>query len=226
MGAHLRPLAVLEIAIGGRDAALARLAAIAIAARAHRASGFAPEKSGVTEDAVEASSLGLAFDAARTRYHHCNHARRDVAGLRALLGELPLSAGRRWLGPGVEVGEMDQARGLFAGAEVVLRTFQDRTGMARSESQSLLAKFGLGADHVDRSGRDLSPGERSRALLAALMAEGVNCLVLDEPTNHLDIEAIEQLEQALGSFEGTLILVSHDRRFLESVDITRTIELS
>jgi ATPase subunit of ABC transporter with duplicated ATPase domains len=145
--------------------------------------------------------------------------------LRALLGELSLSAGRRWLGPGVQVGEMDQARGLFAGAEVVLRTFQDRTGMARSESQSLLAKFGLGADHVDRSGRDLSPGERSRALLAALMAEGVNCLVLDEPTNHLDIEAIEQLEQALGSFEGTLILVSHDRRFLESVDITRTVTL-
>ncbi len=145
--------------------------------------------------------------------------------LRALLGEVPLAAGRRWVGPGVQVGEMDQQRGLFAGAEPVLRTFQERTGMALSESRSLLAKFGLGADHVDRAGRDLSPGERSRALLGALMAEGVNCLVLDEPTNHLDIEAIEQLEQALGSYEGTLLLVSHDRRFLESVDLTRTIEL-
>ena len=97
--------------------------------------------------------------------------------------------------------------------------------MALSESRSLLAKFGLGADHVDRAGEALSPGERSRALLAALMAEGVNCLVLDEPTNHLDIEAIEQLEQALDSFEGTLLLVSHDRRFLESVNITRTLTL-
>jgi len=145
--------------------------------------------------------------------------------LRALLGETTLAAGRRWLGPGVQVGEMDQKRGLFAGTEPVLGTFQERTGMALSESRSLLAKFGLGADHVDRAGQDLSPGERSRALLAALMAEGVNCLVLDEPTNHLDIEAIEQLEQALDSFEGTLLLVSHDRRFLESVNITRTLTL-
>ena len=59
----------------------------------------------------------------------------------------------------------------------------------------------------------------------ALMATGVNCLVLDEPTNHLDIEAIEQLESALAAFDGTLLLVSHDRRFLDSVDLTRTIEL-
>jgi ATPase subunit of ABC transporter with duplicated ATPase domains len=57
------------------------------------------------------------------------------------------------------------------------------------------------------------------------MAAGVNCLVLDEPTNHLDLAAIEQLEQALGSYEGTLLLVSHDRRFLDSVAVTRTIEL-
>ncbi len=145
--------------------------------------------------------------------------------LRALLGQIPLAEGRRWIGPGVRIGEMDQGRDLFAGTDPVLATFQDATGMVQSESRSLLAKFGLGADHVDRAGRDLSPGERSRALLAVLMAEGVNCLVLDEPTNHLDIEAIEQLEQALASFEGTLLLVSHDRRFLDAVHLTRTIEL-
>jgi ATPase subunit of ABC transporter with duplicated ATPase domains len=145
--------------------------------------------------------------------------------VRALLGDIPLASGTRWIGPGVQVGELDQDRGLFAGDGGVLATFQERTGMALSESRSLLAKFGLGADHVDRAGRDLSPGERTRALLATLMAEGVNCLVLDEPTNHLDIEAIEQLEQALAAFEGTLLLVSHDRRFLESVEVTRTVEL-
>jgi ATPase subunit of ABC transporter with duplicated ATPase domains len=89
----------------------------------------------------------------------------------------------------------------------------------------LLAKFALGADHVGRAGRNLSPGERSRAILATLMATGVNCLVLDEPTNHLDVAAIEQLETALDAYEGTLLLVSHDRRFLESVKLTRTVEL-
>ncbi|MEI7593417.1 MAG: ABC-F family ATP-binding cassette domain-containing protein [Actinomycetes bacterium] len=143
----------------------------------------------------------------------------------AILGTTPLASGNRWIGPGVQVGELDQARGMFAGEAGVLSTFQERTGMALSESRSLLAKFGLGADHIDRQGRNLSPGERTRALLATLMAQGVNCLVLDEPTNHLDIEAIEQLEQALAAFKGTVLLVSHDRRFLESVDITRTIEL-
>ena len=58
------------------------------------------------------------------------------------------------------------------------------------------------------------------------MARGTNCLVLDEPTNHLDLPAIEQLEQALDTWEGTLLLVTHDRRLLETVRVTRTIELA
>src|SRR5436190_1076889 len=145
--------------------------------------------------------------------------------LGAILGDLPLAAGNRFLGPGVVVGEMDQGRGAYGGDETVLDSFVEATGMAQSEARSLLAKFALGADHVHRRGAHLSPGERSRAVLATLMATGVNCLVLDEPTNHLDLAAIEQLEQALASYEGTLLLVTHDRRFLESVAITRTIEL-
>ena len=145
--------------------------------------------------------------------------------LAALAGQAPLVSGRRWIGPGVRIGEMDQARERFGGRESVLATFQTLTDLPLSESRSLLAKFGLGPDHLGRAGHDLSPGERSRAQLGALMATGVNCLVLDEPTNHLDIEAIEQLESALTAFDGTLLLVSHDRRFLDSVDLTRTIEL-
>jgi ATPase subunit of ABC transporter with duplicated ATPase domains len=146
--------------------------------------------------------------------------------LGGLLGRFPLAAGRRWLGPGVVVGELDQGRGRYAGGDrTVLAVFQEATGLPLSESRSLLAKFGIGADHVDRVGADLSPGERSRALLAEVTARGVNCLVLDEPTNHLDLEAIEQLEMALASFEGTLVVVSHDRRFLEAVELTRTFEL-
>ena len=90
----------------------------------------------------------------------------------------------------------------------------------------MLAKFGLAADHVERPAASLSPGERTRAVLALLMARGVNCLVLDEPTNHLDLPAIEQLEQALDTFEGTVILVTHDRRLLDSVRIDRRIEVA
>jgi ATPase subunit of ABC transporter with duplicated ATPase domains len=75
---------------------------------------------------------------------------------------------------------------------------------------------------VPRPCSSLSPGERTRAALALLQARGVNVLVLDEPTNHLDLPAIEQLEQALDSYTGTLLLVSHDRRLLDAVDVTRT----
>jgi ATPase subunit of ABC transporter with duplicated ATPase domains len=71
----------------------------------------------------------------------------------------------------------------------------------------------------------LSPGERTRAELAAFGVLGVNLLVLDEPTNHLDLPAIEQLESALRVFDGTLLLVSHDRRLLEGVEVTKRVEL-
>ena len=95
-----------------------------------------------------------------------------------------------------------------------------------SEVRTLLAKFGLTADHVLRPARTLSPGERTRAALALLQARGVNVLVLDEPTNHLDLPAIEQLEEALAAYHGTLLLVTHDRRMLESVSTTRRLEVS
>jgi ATPase subunit of ABC transporter with duplicated ATPase domains len=142
-----------------------------------------------------------------------------------MLGTIPLAAGTRFLGPGVVVGEMDQARGRFDDTRTVVETVLSATSMPMDEARSLLAKFGLGADHATRAGRDLSPGERTRAQLALLMAEGVNCLVLYEPTNHLDLPAIEQLEVAVAGFEGTLLLVTHDRRFLEQVEVTRTIEV-
>ena len=145
--------------------------------------------------------------------------------LRALLGEVELASGARWLGPGVKVGVLDQRRLRYGSDEPLLRSFMDTTGLDRSDARSLLAKFGLGAAHVDRAGAHLSPGERTRALLAELMAQGVNCLVLDEPTNHLDLEAIEQLEAALEGFDGTLLLVTHDRAFLEAVQVTRVVDL-
>ncbi|HZU92975.1 MAG TPA: ABC transporter ATP-binding protein, partial [Microbacterium sp.] len=74
---------------------------------------------------------------------------------------------------------------------------------------------------VGRPVDDLSPGERTRAGLALLQARGTNLLVLDEPTNHLDLAAIEQLEEALESYDGTLLLVTHDRRMLATVRTDR-----
>jgi ATPase subunit of ABC transporter with duplicated ATPase domains len=141
--------------------------------------------------------------------------------LALLLGELEPSAGSRRLGRGAVVGALDQARTAYAGAEPLVRTFTARSHLPPEDARTLLAKFDLRSEHVDRPGATLSAGERTRAQLAELSALGVNLLVLDEPTNHLDLEAIEQLEAALAAYEGALVVVSHDRRFLERVAPTR-----
>ncbi|GHC55466.1 ABC-F family ATP-binding cassette domain-containing protein [Streptomyces cinnamoneus] len=147
--------------------------------------------------------------------------------LAALLGRLELAEGSAALGPGVVVGEVDQARGLFFGTETLLDAFGAAVPeQTPADVRTLLAKFGLKADHVLRSAATLSPGERTRAALALLQARGVNLLVLDEPTNHLDLPAIEQLESALESYNGTLLLVTHDRRMLDAVATTRRLEVT
>ena len=130
------------------------------------------------------------------------------------------------MGPGVVIGELDQARQRLWTTDSTLSVFTTAAGVLPQEARSLLAKFGLGAADVERAGSALSPGERTRAELALLMARGTNCLVLDEPTNHLDLPAIEQLEQALETWEGTLLLVTHDRELLDAVQITRAVELT
>ncbi|WP_148588885.1 ABC-F family ATP-binding cassette domain-containing protein [Streptomyces sp. WAC01526] len=146
--------------------------------------------------------------------------------LAALLGRLPLDAGQASLGPGVVVGEVDQARGLFFGDDPLMDAFRASVpDLSPADVRTLLAKFGLKASHVLRPARTLSPGERTRAALALLQGRGVNLLVLDEPTNHLDLPAIEQLESALASYPGTLLLVTHDRRMLDAVHTTRRIEV-
>ena len=145
--------------------------------------------------------------------------------VQTLLGRLPLASGQRYLGPGVRVGELDQRRDVLASDGELLPAFVTRTELAAQDARSLLAKFGLGDDHVGRPAASLSPGERTRATLAALMAIGVNFLVLDEPTNHLDLPANDQLEVALGAFEGTVLLVTHDRRLLDAVELDRTVTL-
>lgn len=142
--------------------------------------------------------------------------------LALLLGRLAPSVGSASLGSGVLIGEVDQARAAFESDQPVVEAFAAHVpDWPTADVRTLLAKFGLGAHQVPRPASSLSPGERTRAALALLQARGVNLLVLDEPTNHLDLPAIEQLEQALESFEGTILLVTHDRRMLETVRLTR-----
>ncbi len=142
--------------------------------------------------------------------------------LAVLLGRVAPSSGSVSAGSGVVVGEVDQARAAFEGDEPLATAFARQVpDWPTAQVRTLLAKFGLGVKHVGRVASQLSPGERTRAALALLQARGVNLLVLDEPTNHLDLPAIEQLEQALESFDGTVLLVTHDRRMLDTVRLTR-----
>jgi ATPase subunit of ABC transporter with duplicated ATPase domains len=147
-----------------------------------------------------------------------------------LTGRLPATGGVARLGSGVVVGILRQDRATVGEGDApdarLLDAVMAATGQKAQESRSLLAKFDLTAEHAARPEAALSPGERSRAALAVLMARGTNLLVLDEPTNHLDLEAIEALERALDDFDGTLLVVTHDRRLLESLHLTRRFDVA
>ncbi|HMU80384.1 MAG TPA: ABC-F family ATP-binding cassette domain-containing protein, partial [Microthrixaceae bacterium] len=154
--------------------------------------------------------------------------------LALLVGELSPDEGTSTMGASVRVGRVDQARAAFDGDRSLLDAFLDHVAAGTpadtpapttSEARTLLAKFGLGGDAAARRSGDLSPGERTRAALALLQARGTNLLVLDEPTNHLDLPAIEQIEGALEVFDGTLLLVSHDRQLLDAVRVDRRLEV-
>jgi len=140
-----------------------------------------------------------------------------------LTGELRPTAGTVRLGAGVVVGHLGQDR--TPGTGTLLEAVRERTELSVEEARSLLAKFDLVAEHLARAEADLSPGERSRAGLAVLVARGTNLLLLDEPTNHLDLDAIEELERALAGYDGTLVVVSHDRRLLANLHLGRRLEV-
>jgi ATPase subunit of ABC transporter with duplicated ATPase domains len=146
--------------------------------------------------------------------------------LEVILGRRTLAEGDRRIGPSVVVGELEQQRVQLYSEGSLLDAFMAETGWSVPDARTLLAKFGIGADEVHRPTRTLSPGERTRTVLAVLMAKGTNLLILDEPTNHLDLPAIEQLETALEVFGGTVLLVTHDRSLLESVRLTRRITVA
>ena len=139
--------------------------------------------------------------------------------LRILLGEEQPTSGRVQRGHLVELGYYDQHLKTVNPEKSVLRAAWpgDDADANEQAMRDLLGRFGLVGDQVNQKAAKLSGGERSRVALARLVALGVNVLVLDEPTNHLDIWACDALEQALLDFEGTCIVVSHDRWFLNRV---------
>jgi len=139
--------------------------------------------------------------------------------IRVLMGDESPDKGTIERGQHVEFGYYDQHLKTLAADKPVLRAVWPEADPDASEQamRDLLGRFGLVGDQIEQPAGRLSGGERSRAALARLVAQGANVLVLDEPTNHLDLWACDALEQALLDFEGTLIVVSHDRYFLNRV---------
>jgi ATP-binding cassette subfamily F protein 3 len=139
--------------------------------------------------------------------------------LRVLLGEEAPDAGEVRRGHLVEFGYYDQQLKTLPADKPVIRAVWPEADPDAAEQpmRDLLGRFGLTGDQVNQRVGDLSGGEKSRAALARLVAQGANVLVLDEPTNHLDLWACDALEEALLEFEGTCVVVSHDRYFLNRV---------
>lgn len=137
--------------------------------------------------------------------------------LRTLVGDLPPVAGTIELGTGVRLGYLDQKLGSLSEERSLIDEIQSVRADPPEVVRQYLAKFRFFGDDPFRLVRGLSGGERSRLAMAKIMLFPRNLLALDEPTNHLDIPAREVLEEALDGFEGTLIVVSHDRYFLDRV---------
>jgi ATP-binding cassette, subfamily F, member 3 len=138
--------------------------------------------------------------------------------LKALVGERPPEAGELKVGNSIRVAYYDQQLGQVPLDKTLYEAISDlRPQWERRLVQGHLGRFGFSGDEVQRKSLTLSGGERARVALAMLMLTGANLLVLDEPTNHLDVETIEVLEDAIEGYEGTVILVSHDRAMLRAL---------
>jgi ATP-binding cassette subfamily F protein 3 len=137
--------------------------------------------------------------------------------LSLMTGERPASRGTVWVGPSIERGQFAQHHETLDPARTPIELLRDVRPMTEGEAVAKLLKFLIPYAAAQQPVAKLSGGEKSRMQLARLMYSSANCLLLDEPTNNLDIASAEVLEQALDDFSGTVIVVSHDRYFLDRV---------
>lgn len=138
--------------------------------------------------------------------------------LRAIVGEHPVVAGELRLGASIRVAYYRQDLAQVPGDKTLFDAIHDlRPQWERGQVQGHLGRFGFSGDEVHRRAGSLSGGEQARLALAMIMLSGANLILFDEPTNHLDVETIEALEDAIEAYDGTVILVSHDRALLRAM---------
>ncbi len=141
--------------------------------------------------------------------------------LKLLLKKIKPESGSNFIGSRVKIGYLPQEVNLNYKENVIDYFFQ-QAKVNEENARRILARFGFFENEIYSKINKISPGQRSRIILAILMAHPINCLVLDEPSNHLDPEAIDRLEIAMRDFKGTIVMVSHDRHLIDKVNINKT----
>jgi ATP-binding cassette subfamily F protein 3 len=144
--------------------------------------------------------------------------------MQLMMGSLPAPDRTTWIGPSVSLGYFAQHEETLPREATPVDLVRDARPMREDQAVSHLMKFLFRYEQIRQRVESLSGGERTRLQLLMLMLSEANCLVLDEPTNHLDIESLEALEAALEEYQGTVIVVSHDRYFLDRI-VDRTMEV-
>jgi ATP-binding cassette, subfamily F, member 3 len=146
--------------------------------------------------------------------------------LKTITGQLAPISGEIKMTSGIRIGNMMQEHESLPRKSTLLEFMTEKGGLSLQDSFAKLTKFGFDERQIKQPIEVLSPGGRARLLLAMFSALSVNVLILDEPTNHLDLEALSALEEALESYQGIVLLVSHDRYFLEKTKLDFTYVLN